>query len=501
MKFVSAAGQAIDERSDAELLRAIALTRDQEAFAQLYQRHERAAYSLARHMLRHGDAAEVAVQEAMLRIWRSAEKYRYDKNGAGWIMRIVAFECIRIQKVKRKETARTKPLPDEALAPASRAENSEPARDELLAGLRNSLESLPETNRQLVSLYFLGGLTQEEIGRELSLPQQTVSIRLRDTLAHLRAQLGKAGLAAAIPLLSQNDLGAALGQTFVPPATLKPGMIEGLSSAKAAHKVSHVLSRKTATASMTKPALIAGMVLLAASAGYFGLTTYQASGNRSGLQVTASPATTDGLRQMSWSLENGLPAEFQVLEGRWKKWAKKTADHPAGMVAPSEAKDAVVTVLPIEVRARPFVVRTHTFLVAENVKIDRVEDGLGVTQGGAVLGYTTGKVPVNRVKNFLRPLSRVSSIAEYYFVDRYVFTFRDGNMISVGVNDAPYPARYLYLRVFGYGVQSIEFRELHQNEILAVISDPDAAVAQVQECAESRKKGWRVFSLPDAIKP
>ena len=56
------------------------------------------------------------------------------------------------------------------------SENSE--RQELCNGLRNCLSQLPSTDQKLISLYFVGGLTQLEIGHALSVPQRTVSFKI-----------------------------------------------------------------------------------------------------------------------------------------------------------------------------------------------------------------------------------------------------------------------------------------------------------------------------------
>lgn len=60
---------------------------DPEAFAALYDRHIRLAYSLARRMMREQQAAEEVVQEAFLKVWRSAGNYRAERGSARtWIL-------------------------------------------------------------------------------------------------------------------------------------------------------------------------------------------------------------------------------------------------------------------------------------------------------------------------------------------------------------------------------------------------------------------------------
>ena len=49
---------------------------DAEAFALLYDRHSRAAYSLAYRFMNGRQAAEDLLQESFIKVWRSAGGYR-----------------------------------------------------------------------------------------------------------------------------------------------------------------------------------------------------------------------------------------------------------------------------------------------------------------------------------------------------------------------------------------------------------------------------------------
>ena len=53
---------------------------DEEAFAALYDRHSRAAYSLSYRMMGDRQAAEDLTQEAFLKVWRSAGGYRSERG-------------------------------------------------------------------------------------------------------------------------------------------------------------------------------------------------------------------------------------------------------------------------------------------------------------------------------------------------------------------------------------------------------------------------------------
>ena len=75
--------------ADEDLI-SLAATSDAGAFAALYDRHARAAYSLAYRMMAEKQAAEDIAQEAFIKVWHSAESYRAERGSVRtWILSIV----------------------------------------------------------------------------------------------------------------------------------------------------------------------------------------------------------------------------------------------------------------------------------------------------------------------------------------------------------------------------------------------------------------------------
>lgn len=493
---------AQDAVTDADLLRAVAEKRDQAAFAVLYARHEQAAYALARHMLRTSDAAEVAVQEAMLRVWRSAGKYRYDKNARGWMLRIVAFECIRIQKARRAEAARTEPLGEDPAG--ARGEDS--GREEMLAGLRRGLERLPEANRQLVALYYLGGLTQEEIGKELAIPQQTVSNRLRDALKFLRSELSQLGLAAALPLLDEGALGDALAQSYAPPASLKTGVLDTLAhpGADAVEQASRALSRKAAAPSLLWPFVVLS-VAVAAGGAYVALAPSPANDEANtapGRSEMASAKNAEDTARAplnrSWSFEDGLPEGFEVPRGQWTRLDPAKHGGLRGLASPARIKDTVCAVLPVEAPHRPFVVRLKSIFSPDHATlIDAGEQKRIVSGGVNMIWYDTphsDNIQEYMVKHLYTTYDLGKHFVydvEYYFLGKYVFRYRYGELQGVNVHASAYPTRQVAIMAFGFGVSQLSIRELKDEEIPAELRDPDAKAEEIRGYVREHKDGWK----------
>src|SRR5919198_2052559 len=94
--------------ADEDLMELVAAG-DQAAFEILYERHGRAAYSLARRILGDDRAAEEATQEAFLQLWRSGQRYDAARGSVrSWTLRILRNRAI--DELRRASSSRIPPL-------------------------------------------------------------------------------------------------------------------------------------------------------------------------------------------------------------------------------------------------------------------------------------------------------------------------------------------------------------------------------------------------------
>ena len=153
---------------------------DAAAFAVLYDRHGRAAYSLAHRMTGERQAAEDLTQEAFLKVWRSAGGYRAGRGSVRtWILSIVhnrGIDQLRSVASRRRTQERT-----EAEAPRSQPSEAfaEAWRSALRDEVREALRTLPSEQLEILELAYFSGHTQAEIARMLDLPLGTVKGRTR----------------------------------------------------------------------------------------------------------------------------------------------------------------------------------------------------------------------------------------------------------------------------------------------------------------------------------
>jgi len=174
-------------RSADEELIALAGEGDTGAFAALYDRHARAAYRLAFRMVGERHAAEDLTQDAFLKIWRSALRYRPERGSVrSWVLAIVANAGV--DRLRSRATRRRTGRKAEAEGPKSQPSEAFPEawrnarRDRVL----EALGGIPREQREVLALLHFGGLTQAEVSERLGLPLGTVKGRARLGLRKLR---------------------------------------------------------------------------------------------------------------------------------------------------------------------------------------------------------------------------------------------------------------------------------------------------------------------------
>ena len=182
-----ARGHSLSDRALADLLAATA-QQDRDAFHALYKATSPVLFRIAVLVTRRRDAAEDALQEAYVRIWRSAGTFdgRPDKalSWMSMIVRRAAIDVIRADVLRDAVPdvdLEQLPDPHDALALLL----DEERRDELLKALR----AMPPRKRDLIESAYLNGETRDAMAAKLGNSPNTVKTWLRRACGELRATL------------------------------------------------------------------------------------------------------------------------------------------------------------------------------------------------------------------------------------------------------------------------------------------------------------------------
>ncbi|WP_240641060.1 RNA polymerase sigma factor [Nocardioides ferulae] len=158
---------------------------DLDAYAELVRRHAPMAVRTAA-LLGAGPDAEDAVQEALVKAYRSLGRYRDGAAFRPWLLRIVANETRNQHRsaVRRGAREHGVSLPPELIDPGEEVADRE-RKEQLLT----AVSLLPDRFRTVVTCRYLLELDEAETAATLGLSRGTVKSRLHRGLARLREQL------------------------------------------------------------------------------------------------------------------------------------------------------------------------------------------------------------------------------------------------------------------------------------------------------------------------
>ncbi|SFS17192.1 RNA polymerase sigma-70 factor, ECF subfamily [Microbacterium sp. cf046] len=164
---------------------------DQTAFAQLYDMLSPRAFGLILRVLVDRSQSEEVLQEVFLEIWQSASRFAPNKGqGRSWVLTIAhrrAVDRVRSAQASTDRDVRAG-FRDIDVAHDGVAEEVELR----IEGQRVSeaLATLPDPQREAITLAYFGGYSQSEIAALVGAPLGTVKTRMRDGLSRLRVEMG-----------------------------------------------------------------------------------------------------------------------------------------------------------------------------------------------------------------------------------------------------------------------------------------------------------------------
>jgi len=159
---------------------------DQRAFQILARRHAGRAHGLARRILGSDALAEEIVQDALLRVWINAPRWRPEAAFRTWLYRIVVNLCLNAKR--RPENLPLAAADDVAdPAPGADAQLEQRERDRRLAV---ATDALPPRQRAAIVLTYQEGLANAEAAAVLDISLSGFEALLVRAKRELRAALG-----------------------------------------------------------------------------------------------------------------------------------------------------------------------------------------------------------------------------------------------------------------------------------------------------------------------
>ncbi|GAA1995002.1 ECF RNA polymerase sigma factor SigK [Microbacterium pumilum] len=164
---------------------------DQQAFARLYDLLSPRVFGLILRVLVDRSQSEEVLQEVFLEVWQSAGRFTPNRGqGRAWILTIAHRRAV--DRVRSAQASRDRDI-SAGFRDLEVAHDGVSEQVELkIAGERvtEALSTLPEAQREAITLAYFGGYSQSEIAVLVGAPLGTVKTRMRDGLSRLRVQMG-----------------------------------------------------------------------------------------------------------------------------------------------------------------------------------------------------------------------------------------------------------------------------------------------------------------------
>ncbi|MCH7842851.1 MAG: sigma-70 family RNA polymerase sigma factor [Chloroflexi bacterium] len=170
---------------------------DKDALEALYTRYQTPVYSLAMYMLKQPALAEEVTQDIFLNIWLKASSFNAERGQPrGWIMSVAHHKIVDLIRSRRRTIISTDPADYETLdlLPAGGASTEAQVEQTLeRERIMRALETIPESQREVIMLAYFGGFSQSEMAERLDQPLGTVKTRVRLAMQKLRTVLENDG--------------------------------------------------------------------------------------------------------------------------------------------------------------------------------------------------------------------------------------------------------------------------------------------------------------------
>ena len=169
---------------DTELIQRT-LAGDESAFGFLVDKYKGSVHALAYRKLGDFHTAEEITQDTFLKAYQKLSTLKDPGRFPGWLYVIAARCCISWLRQNRLQTESLDNVKGEMNVQSWTKYTDARLREEV----HNALESLPESERTVLTLYYMAGMTSEEIGRFIGTSCGAIRDRLYRARTHLKEEL------------------------------------------------------------------------------------------------------------------------------------------------------------------------------------------------------------------------------------------------------------------------------------------------------------------------
>ena len=184
----------VDGPTDEELLLAVGVSQDRQAFNQLFVRFNKRIFAMGMKLTRNEQLAHDLVQEALMTVWTKAPLYDLDRGTAqSWIFTLTRNRCFDMLRKKKRQPQTVSAddiWPQESDAEMSFVHEEQGSQAVEVAQIERLYEHLPTAQQAVIEQIYILDRTHEEAAAALAIPLGTLKSRLRLGVAKLRTMIG-----------------------------------------------------------------------------------------------------------------------------------------------------------------------------------------------------------------------------------------------------------------------------------------------------------------------
>ena len=179
-----------ENKSDIELISQV-LEGDKQAYAQLIKRHQRFVFTLALRFTKSREDAEEIAQDCFIKAYRALHTFKQTSKFSTWLYRIVYTTSMTFLRKKRLDT---QSIDDESSiiqleSRISELSSSEVEHKSKMVFVNLAISRLLPDDAAIITLFYQGEQSLEEIGQTLGMEANTVKVKLHRARHRLKEKI------------------------------------------------------------------------------------------------------------------------------------------------------------------------------------------------------------------------------------------------------------------------------------------------------------------------
>jgi RNA polymerase sigma-70 factor (ECF subfamily) len=178
--------------SDNEILSSV-LRGDQQAYAEIVKRYQNFVFTIALRYTPNREDAEEIAQDCFVKAYRSLADFRGESKFSTWLYTIVTTTCLTFLRKKKLEVHS---LDNERVFEMADSQDSGMGANQVeqksrISMVNRAIALLSPDDAQIITLFYKGEQSLDEIGQILGIDPNTVKVRLHRARQRLKDKMEK----------------------------------------------------------------------------------------------------------------------------------------------------------------------------------------------------------------------------------------------------------------------------------------------------------------------